>query len=78
MMTKNKRDCFGYKNGECNILTVNKCEGPSCGFYKTKEQLQKERQQVIRHIQSLDLFTQEHIQETYFSGKLNELEAEQN
>lgn len=70
------RDCFGYKNGKCHILTVNKCEGPSCGFYKTREQLQKERQQAIRHIHSLDLSIQEHIQETYFGGKPNELEAE--
>lgn len=37
-----KSKCFGAKNGECHILTgQTTCTG--CRFYKTNEQLTKER-----------------------------------
>ena len=40
-------DCFAYRNKSCTILTIKKCEGPECVFYKTKEQfeLDQEREQ---------------------------------
>lgn len=75
---RKEQDCFAYKNGKCNILRINKCEGSGCGFYKTSEQLEKDRQQAFLRIQSLDEATRRDINETYFSGKLNEMLVEQN
>ena len=31
--------CFAYKEGKCKVLSVKKCEGESCRFLKTKEQM---------------------------------------
>lgn len=42
-----KKDCFAYKfGGECNILRALYCAGEHCKFYKTKEQLEKERKKL--------------------------------
>lgn len=70
---RKEQDCFAYKNGKCKILRINKCEGVGCSFFKTSDQLEKERQQAVFCIRSLDEATRRGINETYFSGKLNEL-----
>ncbi|MBU9723104.1 MULTISPECIES: hypothetical protein [Bacillaceae] len=69
----NEKECFAYKNGKCKILRINKCEGLGCGFHKTSEQLETDRQQALMCIQFLDEATRRDINETYYSGKLNEL-----
>ena len=65
----NEEQCFAYKNGKCKILRVNQCEGMSCRFFKTSEQLEEERKQSFERIQSLDPFVRNDIMKTYFSGK---------
>jgi len=64
--------CFAYKNGKCNILRIEKCEGVGCGFYKTGEQLKQDRQEAYERIQSLSKTAINNINETYYSGKLGE------
>ena len=40
-----KTDCFGYDEKKCVCKALKKlyCENEECNFYKTKEQVQKER-----------------------------------
>ncbi|MBE7035382.1 MAG: hypothetical protein E7402_04640 [Ruminococcaceae bacterium] len=37
------KDCFAYRVGRCTILTEMICKRDSCSFYKTKEQMEKDR-----------------------------------
>lgn len=78
MMTIDEKECFAYKNRKCSVLRINKCEGHGCGFYKTNEQLQMERQKSLQRIQSLGEPAIKNINETYFNGKMNELVMEPN
>lgn len=59
------QDCFAYRNRKCSVLTVKKCIGKECGFYKTLEQYQLDRQKALEKIRSLDADIQKHIFETY-------------
>ena len=47
---RTKRDCFGYKMGECTVLTELVCKESECAFYKTKKQFREdaERARKIR------------------------------
>lgn len=65
-----KKECFAYQRGRCKALTVTKCQGPECSFFKTKAQLEEERQKVFQHIQSLDESTRRYIIDTYYGGKM--------
>jgi hypothetical protein len=62
----NKTDCFGYKDGKCDILNdhmVKNCEGRR--FYKTKEQVFKGRGKAKTRINMLDREKRMHIIEKY-------------
>jgi hypothetical protein len=61
-------DCFAYKHNGCTALKVKQCEG--CSFYKTKEQYQLDRQLAMEKILSLDKRLQDHINKTYYGGKV--------
>lgn len=39
-----KKDCFAYRLGRCSILTEMICRRESCSFYKTKEQMEQDRE----------------------------------
>ena len=57
------KDCFAYKNRQCAVLTVRRCE--NCSFYKTKEQYFLDQEKALNRIYSLDEKLQKHISETY-------------
>ncbi|MGO1368534.1 hypothetical protein [Senegalia sp. (in: firmicutes)] len=63
-------NCFAYKIGRCKALKIRKCGGIECGFYKTKEQLKIDEEEVIKRIKSLDKEKQEHITEKYYGTHL--------
>ena len=73
-----EKNCFAYKFGKCKALKVRKCEGVSCGFFKTKSQVDEDQKRVFRRIKSLDEASRRHIMELYYKGKmslLNEVEV---
>lgn len=39
-----KKDCFAYRLGRCSILTEMVCRRDTCSFYKTKEQMERDRE----------------------------------
>lgn len=68
--------CFASRKGKCSVLNVSKCDGSSCGFYKTEEQIQQERKLTFKRIKSLDKGTQMHIAESYYGNKMPWLKGE--
>lgn len=38
-----KADCFGCKDGKCDVLMKNNFGGRDCPFFKTEEQVQTEK-----------------------------------
>jgi hypothetical protein len=64
------KDCFAYRNKRCTILTIKKCEGEKCPFYKTKEQFKLGQEKAMERILTLDKELQDHINETYYGGKM--------
>ena len=76
MNNKDTKDCFAYRNKRCTILTIKKCEGPECVFYKTKEQFDLDQEKAMERILSLDKDLQYHINETYYGGKMGGNENE--
>lgn len=73
---KTSTGCFASRKGKCSVLNVSKCEGSSCGFYKTEEQIQQERKLTFKRIKSLDRGTQMHIAESYYGNKMPWLKGE--
>jgi len=69
-----KNDCFGLKYGKCKVLKTKKCEGPDCGFYKTRLQAQEDQKKVLRRIKSLDKEQQINIIDLYYDGKMELLD----
>ena len=43
-----KKDCFAYMGGVCAALNVRMCEFGSCPFYKTIEQMEKEKEMCAK------------------------------
>ena len=64
----NYDNCFAYKNKSCTALKVKQCKG--CNFYKTKEESKEGRIKAMKRILSLDKGVVEHINQTYYNGKL--------
>ena len=62
------KDCFAYRRNGCTALKVKKCEG--CSFYKTKKEYLLGRQLAMERILSLDKDLQDHINKTYYGGKM--------
>jgi len=60
--------CFAHQRGRCAALAVAKCLGTGCGFFKTKAQLEQERQQVFQYIQALDEPKRRYIIDVYYGG----------
>jgi hypothetical protein len=74
-----EKQCFANRNGKCKALKVNKCEGESCSFFKTKAQADEDQKKVFRRINSLDPATRRNIMDLYYGGKmslLDELEVD--
>ncbi len=69
-----EKNCFAYKNRRCKALKITKCEGVSCGFFKTKSQVEEDQKRVFRRIKSLDEDSRKHIMELYYKGKMSLLD----
>lgn len=39
-----QKDCFAYRIGGCSIMTETICRHDTCSFYKTREQMAKDRE----------------------------------
>ncbi len=72
-----EKDCFAYQRGRCKALTVEKCRGSGCGFFKTAARLAGERQKVFQYIQSLDEHKRRHIIDVYYGGNIKLLNGEE-
>lgn len=48
----------------CNVLKPKNCDG--CNFFKTTEQVEKEREKTMQRINSLDETNKKNIYENYF------------
>lgn len=46
-------DCFGCSNGKCAILIRTADSGQECKFYKTLEQIAKERRKTIYRLHKI-------------------------
>jgi hypothetical protein len=44
------KDCFGYINAHCAILTSPIRNKPDCPFYKTQARIEQERQNVANRL----------------------------
>jgi hypothetical protein len=69
-----EKQCFAYRNGKCKVLKVKKCEGESCSFFKTKDQVDEDQKKVFRRINSLDPATRRNIMDLYYGGKMSLLD----
>lgn len=66
-----KDKCFALgKDDSCIILTVENCEGHSCGFYKTEVQLRQSQQAAYDFIAQKSFNDQRWIAEKYYGGKM--------
>lgn len=62
-------DCFAVnENGKCMALGVGKCQGESCGFYKTKEQQAQSLEKSKNRLRSLPEYQQQAIADKYYGG----------
>ena len=62
-------DCFASKeNGKCSVLSVGKCQGISCGFYKTREEQARSLEKANERLRSLPEYQQEAIADKYYGG----------
>ena len=43
MANQANKDCFGYKLGNCTVLTDLVCAHRKCSFYKTRKQFHSDR-----------------------------------
>ena len=50
---RQEQECFAYRRGGCRILTVNKCQGESCRFLKTKAEVVEGQKKALKRIRSL-------------------------
>ena len=61
--------CFALDSKEaCKVLSVNKCRGISCSFYKTREQFLTDRRASFDLISKKPLKEQLSIANNYYSG----------
>ncbi|ADI00500.1 hypothetical protein [Salisediminibacterium selenitireducens] len=69
-MDERAKTCFAYKSGKCRILDINRCEGSSCGFCKTEEQVMQERAESLAIIETLEPMHRDAIHEKYLNGQI--------
>jgi hypothetical protein len=61
----NKKDCFAYSDGKCNILTKMLCKNGKCRFGKTKQQFRRDIIKSKKRIDSLPPIKKQAIKEKY-------------
>lgn len=67
--------CYANKGNQCRILTVSRCIGENCSFFKTSEDQKEEIKKANVRIASLDKATQKYIADTYYKGRYPWLEV---
>ncbi|MBC2724390.1 MAG: hypothetical protein HGJ97_17305 [Desulfosporosinus sp.] len=66
-----KNICFASIPGNrCRILTVKKCSGRTCSFYKTEEQQKESLKRAYERLRNLGKKEQEDIARKYSRGKM--------
>lgn len=64
-------DCIGYEPKEvCGILSVTRCKGYDCVFFKTQEEDREIKKKVMKRIASLDILKQQYIAAKYYDGQM--------
>ena len=66
--------CFANKGSQCKALTVTRCTGDGCSFYKTSKEQSLDIKRVYARIASLDKAVQKYISDTYYKGRYPWLE----
>ena len=51
--TCGRSDCFGYQDGYCVVLSRNDFGDRSCPFFKTEEQVAKEKEYVNNRLENI-------------------------
>lgn len=67
--------CYANKGNQCRILTVARCIGENCSFFKTTEEQKEGQKKANIRIASLDKAVQKYIADTYYKGRYPWLEA---
>lgn len=61
-----KEKCFAHKNGRCSLLLKYiKKDCKTCPFFKTQKQHEKDKEQALKRLKSLDEITKRNIAEKY-------------
>lgn len=64
-------DCIGYElKKPCALLTINRCLGLGCVFFKTPEQARQKKARAMKRLASLDIFKQRYIADKYYAGQM--------
>ena len=63
-----KEECFAYDKGNCNILTIGRCQTP-CNFQKTQEEVREGERKAHDRLRTLDGATRLAIAGAYFKGR---------
>ena len=61
-------DCFAAREKKCDCLnmTMDKCPGEKCKFYKTKGQEARESINALRRVEKLSKEQRMMVEDTYF------------
>lgn len=63
--------CFAIKEKrECKALTVNRCIGESCAFFKTRREQNKSQKIANERLKQLPIEKQMYIADKYHNGKM--------
>ncbi len=68
------RICFANKGNQCRILTVGKCTGDNCSFFRTSQEQKERIKKANARIASLDKTAQKYIADIYYKGRYPWLE----
>lgn len=69
------KTCYANNGSQCRVLTVGKCKGDGCAFYKTILEQNESNKLVKARISLLDKAFQRYIAEKYYKGRYPWLEA---
>ncbi|MBR1737113.1 MAG: hypothetical protein IJ736_08885 [Firmicutes bacterium] len=63
-----KKDCFGFGESECRILTKTDCG--NCSFYSSKADSDRSLEESNKRLSSLPKETQQYIAGRYYNGQM--------
>lgn len=66
-------DCFARKGNGCKALSVKRCLGPSCPFYKTRAEAERSEAHARELLEALPCDERERIMDRYYKGRRRKL-----